>query len=590
MANESKFVDPIDELMNRFASTESSDTTTAQPILSPRTPEDVQINRPVETIDDTEVGLPDDDDIDYGDDDLANQIEEEEAAEEAARRAAAEEAAKVAAAERPVKMPEQSLDPQYQSNAIGFETNKIAIVTTMVNKVIAKHHLTSGGIPDDKRMQIMGELVEQYYTNGEVITPEFEDLILKNWVGGQPVVPETDQPKTETPAQNSEEPAEEDRNTTININVEPGTPVTVNIDGEVMDEVNRAKKINVVVHEVSELDMRAAKVIENTQQDGIITPYESSATDMPITLPMSAYRCSVSGVSLFDIIKLSSLQSGNQRDLDIKTWQLIYKHVKNVSIGEFKTFDDFLKHTDYRDLELLLWAMFVATADETETIRFKCGNPKCDNIITVTYNPRSIIHISDELIPDYYKMTHQVPSGKAALEHWKNVHSRRKLYELPESKVLVELDDYSAWDYHNIKMPIMQEVYMRYRPDDPEQKEGLTREEEEEMNFTLLFLLYIKAITINKDGTSYKYTNWHDIEKIVSSHISNKDISVLIAIIQEIRQQESPVAFYIENVVCDKCGRSDDRIPVNDIMRSLFFQLSSGLTNTSVNFVQTELN
>ena len=45
MANESKFVDPIDELMNRFASTESSDTTTAQPILSPRTPEDVKINR-----------------------------------------------------------------------------------------------------------------------------------------------------------------------------------------------------------------------------------------------------------------------------------------------------------------------------------------------------------------------------------------------------------------------------------------------------------------------------------------------------------------------------------------------------------------
>ena len=103
-------------------------------------------------------------------------------------------------------------------------------------------------------------------------------------------------------------------------------------------------------------------------------------------------------------------------------------------------------------------------------------------------------------------------------------------------------------------------------------------------------MLYIKSITINKDGKSYRYTNWRDIEKIVSSHAGNKDISILLAIIQKVRQQESPVSFYIENVECPKCGRKDDRIPVNDIMRALFFQLSSGLTSTSINFVETPKN
>jgi hypothetical protein len=265
---------------------------------------------------------------------------------------------------------------------------------------------------------------------------------------------------------------------------------------------------------------------------------------------------------------------------DLEVWRIVLDKIPHI-LGRVND-------------ELNVWprlSVFIATADEVETIRFRCGNPKCRNPIEVKYNPRSIIHISDELVPDHYKKTHAVVSGKAALEHWTNVHSKKKIYELPQSKVLVELDDYSAWDYHNIKMPIMQEVYSRYRPDDPGMEHNdLSAEENEEMNFTLLFLLYIKSLTINKNGKSYRFTDWRDIEKIVSTHIGNKDLSVLLAIINEVRQQQSPIAFYIENVECPKCRRKDERIPVDDIMRSLFFQLSSGLTNTSVNFVQTDKN
>lgn len=573
------FIDPMDELMARFSDDNTSKEDTSE--VTPVTPE---IDRPVDVIDD------DDDDI-YGDNDLANEIAAEEEAEQQARAAAAQRAQAEREANKPNPMLGQSMDQNYQAGMVDFETRKIAIVTTMVNQVVAKHHLVSGGIPQEKMMQVMGDLVDIYYGSGEVITPEFEQKILENWEGGteQPVQPEPQQQPVERAVE--EAPKTDGPATSIEINVEPKTPVTVNIDSESLADVKRDQKITVNVHEVSTLDMMSASVIENSQLDGIITPYDTTSTDMPITLPMSAYRCTVSGASLFDIIKLSTLQSGNPRDLDIKTWQLIYQHIKNPSIGAFGSFDEFMRHTDYRDMELLLWAMFVATADEVETIRFRCGNPKCHHEMELQYNPRSIIHISEELIPDHYKKTHAVPAGKAALEHWTDVHSKKKIYELPQSKALVELDDYSAWDYHNTKIPIMQEVYQRYRPEDPSmERNDLTQEENEEMNFTLLFLLYIKSITINKDGKSYRYTNWRDIEKIVSSHVGNKDISILLAIIQKVRQQESPVSFYIENVECPKCGRKDDRIPVNDIMRALFFQLSSGLTSTSINFVETPKN
>lgn len=578
------FIDPMDELMARFeGGNVPVPTPPVEEVPEPTTvssDEVLSIKRPVDTIDE--------DDIDYGDDDMAAEIAAEEQREQEQQKLAREQQ-EAAKKQEKVKMPPRSLDPQYQNDAIAFETNKIAIVTTMINHVIAKHHIISGGIPEEKRMNIMGDLVELYYKNGEVITPEFEQLILSNWEGGTTVEQKATEDAKAEQQQSSEDVQEEAQPTQeIHINVEPNTPVTVNIDGEMLNDVQRDQKIQIHVHEVSDLDMRTATIIENSQMEGIIVPYDTSATDTPITLPMSAYRATVSGCSLFDVIKLSSLQSGNPRDLDIRTWELLYHHTKHPSIGEFKSFEDFMKHTDYRDMELLLWAMFVATADEVETIHFRCGNPKCRHEMELKYSPRSIIHVSDNLIPEHYKKTHSVPAGKGAVDHWNSVHNKKRMYELPDSKVMIELDDYSAWDYHNIKMPLMQEVYMRYRPDDPNMQEQLSREEQEEMNFTLLFLLYIKSIIINKDGKSYRYTNWADIEKIVSSHISNRDISVLIAIIQKVRAQESPVSFYLENVECPKCGRKDDRIPVNDIMRSLFFQLSSGLTNTSIDFVETD--
>ena len=591
-----KFNDPIDELIARHMN-ESEIAERAQSNQNIEvTKEDFDHDNyvDIEPIEDVADVDEVEDDIDYGDNDLNDEIAAEEQAEIEAKQAAYDEAAKAKEEEEkhksaPVINP---YDEKYHSEMIGFQTEKLAIVSMMVNKVIAKHHIISGGIPEDIKMHVMGDLINVYHRTGEEITPEFEEIILKNWVGGttgeESNMNERDIPKKDGNKKDELDNDKSDRNTTININVEPGTPVTVNVDGEMMSEIDRKNEINIVVHEVSEQEMRSSTIIENSQLDGIITPYESEATDVPLTLPMSAYRCTMGGVSMFDIIKLSSLQNGNSRDVDIKTWSLIYKHLKNPSIGNFKSFEDFLKHTDYRDMELLLWGAFVATADEVETIHFTCGNPKCKEHIEFKYNPRTLVHVNDKLVPEHYNKTHQVASGKAAVDHWNEIHSKHKIYELPESKVLIELDDFSAWDYHNIKMPIMQTIYNRFRPDDATMDiESLSEEEAQEFNFLLLFLLYIKSVTINKNGKSYRYTDWKDIEKVVTSHLGNRDLNILIGIINQVRNTESPISFYMENVECPKCGHKDDRIPVDNIMRSLFFQLSNGLNNTTINFVET---
>ena len=90
-------------------------------------------------------------------------------------------------------MPPDEKDMSYHADAIGFQTEKLAIVTTMINKVVAKYKLISGGIPQDNmtdnegnvvlgQVAVKGELTDLYERNGDVITPEFEKIILDNWI------------------------------------------------------------------------------------------------------------------------------------------------------------------------------------------------------------------------------------------------------------------------------------------------------------------------------------------------------------------------------------------------------------------------
>ena len=132
----------------------------------------------------------------YGNNDMEAAIAAEDKAreDERARLAAEQQAVADAAREKTnTFMPPDEKDMKYHEEAIAFQTDKLAIVTTMINKVVAKYRLISGGIPTQMmkdntgrvildQVAVKAELCELYEKNGEVITPEFEDMILGNWI------------------------------------------------------------------------------------------------------------------------------------------------------------------------------------------------------------------------------------------------------------------------------------------------------------------------------------------------------------------------------------------------------------------------
>lgn len=585
-----KFIDPLEALVNKHknamslgqSSETTSDNLNDQPV----------VENVVDSVPTLENVI-----IDYGDNDLADEIAKEEAAEEEAKKKMRES---LVNNEKPTyRMPPDEHDPAYHTEAIDFQTNKLVIVDKMVNEVVKKNNLPPGGIPNENnyRMKIMGELVDIYHKTGDVITPEFEKLIVDNWV------PTESNVKDNTPVNNNLDVIDENNDPTnnqsvveekqpdtptINITVDKHSPVTVNIDESVTAELTKSNQINIHVKEVSEDDLYVSTIIENSQMEGIIEKYDPGVNDVPITLPLSGYRCVMRPINWLDFIKLTSPTSQNTSDAELKKWTVIYEHMKNPSIGEFENFEDFLKKTKYSDKDLLLWALLVATADEEETIILPCPNKKCGKDIVITYNPRSIAHIDPDLIPSHYAKTHDVPPGPAAVRHWESINGRRRRYVLPNTGVIAEINEPSAYDFITDKLSIISKLYERYKPG--ERINSVNPEDPElfEFDYISANVLYVSALTIVKDDKEYRFTNWEDIEKIISTALDITDANILLKLIEKTRKAVSPISFYVPDIKCSSCDFKQDKLVIENIAETLLFQVSRRLTNTTINLIEMD--
>lgn len=604
------FNDPLDAIIKKYdAASKGEEVSKPEDSTSvPPVPENIIIPavNPEPTIPTPPTNAPID--IDYGDDDQEAEIAAEEAADQQARQEAVDDMMAKRAEQMKTIMPPDSHDPNVIADMANYQTEKVAVVTTMVNKVVAKYHITEGAIPElpdlmnnvKGRREVMGDLIEYFDTHTDnEITPEFEAIILNNWImpSGERAsewiknphptysTPEEAKEAAEKPVVQVNEKLEVIPQITINI--PEGQDVTVNVDADVVRNMSEARKIDIVVNKISEKEMKK-EVVLNSQQKGIIQTYDPGINDTPVTLPISAYRCVLRPINWFDFIRLVAPSSQNRSDDELKKWSVIYKHLKNPSIGEFKDFDDFLKKTKYQDREMLMWAVLVATADEEEPLSITCPNPKCRYQRTLKYRPRTIIHLDDEHIPPYYSAVHNAQVLTESQRIFDEVSNKRTRYTLPNTGIIVEISEPTAYDFITKKLNLVQELFNRYVPDgdmsqiDPEDPMMV------EFDYLSANALYISSMSIIRDGKEYMFDQWEDIEEIIRDGLDTEDSAILLKLISKSRANTSPVSFYLEDIVCPKCGLKRDKLPINDIGQTLLFQVSRRLDNMEVNLKETD--
>jgi len=606
MADNNGFIDPLENIINKtkeaYGIPDDTPTPTVSKIEPPVVEEPVPVSKyekPITPPVQESYDVEEEDDDPYGKNDLMKQIEEEDRAREAQKQAEIDARLEREAknAKKVEKMPPRSLDPEFQRDAVDFQANHLAVVTGMIEKVKAKYHLV-GGIRPESQRHVEGDLLEIYYKTGDQITPQFEKIILDNWQHVDPGTGEAYPQNNgiqQTPGGAQEAPKKQEE-ATININVQPDTDVTVNIDGETVKELTKTNVINVHVREVTNEEMKAVTVIENPLDEGLIQTYETSLNDVPITLPMSGYKCKIKPVNWFETIDLVAPSSNSKIDFQLQRWSIIYNHMTNVSIGAFKNFDDFLRKTKYADLSILEWAILVATADEEESLDITCGNPKCQAHYSYTYRPREIIHLNEERIPKKYHEVHNAAPGNQAVQLFNEINSKKRRYQLPTSKLIVEIEEPSAYDYITKTLPLIIKKYTEKRPNDPEMNDF--NEETLQGDPTLMSFSYrvacmmrISAIVIpdkNNPTREYRFTDWEDIERQIDSIKIMKDSMLIMKLAMDSRDMAEPAEFYLENVACPHCGRVDKVIPITNITQSLLFRISRRLEDMELNLINLD--
>ena len=621
--NNNEFHDELDDVIAR--ATKKFGLNNDEPIddaVTPAVPETPIVNEEVPTTptvnyvdndlldmdlddDDDDLRIDDPDDDPYGIRDFDHEMEEEDRQRELIRQQQLQEAKN-----RQDEMndgmralPPQSLDKNFQKEAIDFQTDNLSIVTGMVERVKAKYHL-KGGIKNDRLRMVMGDLLEEYYNNGEEITPRFEKIIMDNWTHAGDNGEEysnTDAPSTQNAAVNNTtaERLEDVQPVEVNIDVTPDQPVTVNIDDEIVNAINKKRVVNINVRELTSKDMEKVTVIENSPREGIIRSFDTGLGYTPLTLPLSAYRCMIKPMNFFDMISMNAPDNNSPVDYHLKRWRTIYDHLKNPSIGEFKDFEDFLKKTKYNDMTLLEWGLLTATSDDEETLTLECGNPKCKQEFIHRYTPRTLIHPKpDKLPPEYDEISKT--GGDRAIQLHDQIASKRTRYRLPNSKVVIEIWEPSAYEYLTIKLPLIMSRYQERFPNDPNmemmQDENRRNSDPRMMEFSIMMsmMMRIPAIIVpppDEDDYNtpheYRFTNWDDIEEQLGM-LPMEDTLAIFKLISE-QDDSAPIDFYVSDIQCPHCGRKEPRgLPVTNLVQNLIFRVSRRLQNTEINLTRLD--
>lgn len=632
--NNNVFSDPLDSIVNRIKDTSTGGSLEIPKVLREDTPirdeekPSVRANEPKPTAPAFEDTIIDDVDVNYGDDDADAEIAEMDRrdAEELERKR--EEARVALENNKPQDLPHQSLDADAVAADLDHQGNNAIIVGKMVQQVVHDYKIPSGCIPEidprypakDKvqlKFPVMGELMALYIKYGEVITKEFVDIILDNWFLDSGITARTfvqngykdvkeinkEQEKKSTEEENEEEKEEaKEKNPTVNINVAPKTPVTVNIDESISSNLQHTKVIDVFVNEVTEKSMRASRVYNNSKRESVITPYDPGLQDIPVTLPMSGYKVIMRPISWFETVSLIAPTAPDTSSALIKQWSIIYNHIKWTSIGTFESFDDFMSKTKYVDLQFFLWALLVASSKDEGEVTLSCGDKDCNYSVIKTYKPREIIHIDEKLVPAYYDEVDNAAPGTEALEVFNRVSTTKRTYELPNTKSVFEFETPTAKEFLDVRYPRMKQIFSRYYPDSdfnkafPSIMKQIQNGELQGGEFAVLFgaASIISAASVKNLETDeeYRYTEWDQIEEIIKTHLDFGDSYILFNHLfpENADIYATPISFAMEGFTCPNCGRDNTHVAIDDIGEALLFLLSRGYENTKINLIEKQQN
>ena len=347
---------------------------------------------------------------------------------------------------------------------------------------------------------------------------------------------------------------------------------------EEREKLTSAEEIRVV--EVEEIQLASTKIKKATKSFlDTVSSYKSIGIRTPMTFPCSRFRAELGGLTYGEYGDLALSTTKNDFDTTNKILSLIYNKMHNASIGEFESYEDFLKKMAWVDVPLAKLALYISTNPENDTIGLHCNVIDCNKDFPHPFATRSLVRI-ERMSDTALEWMEKVASAthKETLEMFENApHRTGKIIKLKNSGWLVNIGYISCYQYlHNVINNTIDDVFKENHPDDVN---GV-------LQFYGIFMENITSISIpDENGEYVEFEEFNDIIEALY-HLDPVDFDIIKTLVYEYAQVYD-YEFGVKNIKCPHCGNVTEYVSV-DLDRLVFLSYQRRLT-TNVKLKNVEV-
>jgi hypothetical protein len=340
---------------------------------------------------------------------------------------------------------------------------------------------------------------------------------------------------------------------------------------EEKNKVSEAETIR--INEVRILDLATIKAKRSSVsfQDHI-KEFNINGSRTTICFPASGFKAQMKGLSYGEYADIALSMENVKFDQYYKRLSIIYNHMTNISRGDFKDFEDFLKHFSYTDISLALYGLYISTEKETQEIPLRCGNKECGKTFNWEYNTRNILRLercADKFLKKMEEVATAKPSDYDKIAENAAVNNS-KYVELPDSKVVCEMGVASAYDFLYNFIPLMNEETF---------KDAFGNDASQVYMDNVLLLTSVRSVDVpDGEGGYIHCTGYKDILDAIY-YIGPNDIKYLAAQTAKI-QSLWEVTYSLGDTKCPHCGAVTKNLDVS--MDDLVFQTYNRLMSTEI--------
>lgn len=312
--------------------------------------------------------------------------------------------------------------------------------------------------------------------------------------------------------------------TTITIDKERAEKVEFTEDEKKKLDVSRA--IRLVAVENKKLNsLKVSKIPTKIDKVAFLRNIDAAIASYRVPLPVMGDYAQFVGAQSLQMATIFGDENETVVDSVTKKAQLCYdRFYGSMSLRKYDdenkiimSYNDFINSVPYNDLEMMLYAVYVASTPEEQEIRMRCGNPSCKKSYDCSFNAKTVIQRKElpewtqKRIDDIMTHTNNVDYLQDLSHEWKT----ETMYESPYTGNIYAIAQPTIAKFIDV---------FNYVSDDDTY--GLHNS----LFMTIINSIYIKLDHPDENGNDYIQVTYDDDReaiKVAISQIPDRDLKIL---------------------------------------------------------------